>query len=91
MMRTNAQSPRCYTRAQVCEKLQIARASFFDLKRRGQLPCVEECRPRIGRLARYRADLIDRWVANQWQLPHQAARRIPIRMAKAGTVPAKTA
>lgn len=51
---------RCYTRAQVMEKLQIPRRTFYALKKAGGLPMLEELRPRIGRTARYRADLVDR-------------------------------
>jgi len=59
-------TPRCYTVPDVLALLKLSRSSFFDLKRRGKLPCLEELRPRLGRNARYRADLIDRWLANQW-------------------------
>jgi hypothetical protein len=53
---------RCYTRAQVMEKLQLPRRTFFKLKQEGRLPMLEELRPRLGRTARYRADLIDRYL-----------------------------
>lgn len=58
---------RCYTTAQACEKLNLPRRTFFRLKRCGQIPCLEEIRPRLGRVARYRADLIDQYIANDWQ------------------------
>lgn len=61
--------PRCYTLAQVIEKVQIPRSSFFMLKARGELPFLEELKPRVGRRARYRADLVDRYVAGQWNQP----------------------
>lgn len=58
---------RCYTAAQIVGFLQISKCSFFALKRRGQLPFLEELRPRVGRSVRYRADLIDRYLAGEWQ------------------------
>jgi helix-turn-helix protein len=70
-------TPRCYTVAQLLDLLQLPRRTFFRLKRAGQLPFLEELRPRIGRRARYRADLVDRYLANQWGRPRAfaAARR----------------
>lgn len=62
-------SPRCYTVAQLLELLTLPRSTFFDLKARGALPFLEELRPRIGRSARYRADLVDRYLAGQWNGP----------------------
>ena len=54
---------RCYTTAEVIEALKISRASFYAKKRRGALPFLEEMKPRIGpRLARYRAEPIDRYL-----------------------------
>ena len=35
----------------------------------GALPFLDELNPRIGRIARYRADLIDRYLAGQWGQP----------------------
>ena len=60
---------RCYTRAQVCELLCIPRRSFFALKRAGRIPFLVELQPRIGRSARYRSDLVDRYLAGQWGQP----------------------
>lgn len=57
---------RCYTIAQLLELLQMSRGTFFELKRQGRLPFLEELRPRLGRRARYRADLVDRYFANEW-------------------------
>jgi hypothetical protein len=57
---------RCYTIAQLLDVLALPRRSFFTLKAAGKLPFLEELRPRIGRRARFRADLVDRWVAGQW-------------------------
>ncbi len=61
--------PRCYTVAQLLEKLGMARATFFTLKKAHKLPFLEELRPRIGRRARYRADLVDRYLAGEWRQP----------------------
>ncbi len=57
---------RCYSAAQIIAFLNISPRSFFALKRRGQLPFLEELRPRLGRSVRYRADLIDRYLAGEW-------------------------
>ena len=66
-------SPRALTIAQVCEALNIPRESFWRLRRGGQLPMLEELKPRIGRIVRYRADLIDRYLAGQWGQPRSFA------------------
>lgn len=58
--------PRCYTLAQVRAILQLSRSHFDRLHKAGQLPMLEELRPRMGTARRYRADLVDRWVANQF-------------------------
>ena len=58
---------RAYTVADICALLQISRAAFYQFKASGQLPFVEELRPRIGRCVRFRADLIDRYLANEWR------------------------
>ena len=58
--------PRAYTVAQICERLPMARSTFFELKRRGELPFLEELKPRAGRVVRYRADLVDRWTSGEW-------------------------
>ena len=54
--------PRCYTVAQLLSMLQLSRSVFFMLKSTGQLPFLEELRPRIGRKIRFRADLVDRYL-----------------------------
>jgi hypothetical protein len=59
-------SARCYTTAQLLDILDMPRRTFFTLKAAGKLPFLEELKPRIGRRARFRADLVDRWLANQW-------------------------
>jgi hypothetical protein len=64
---------RALTIVQVCEALNIPRRSFFHLRRTGQLPMCEELKPRIGRVVRYRADLIERYVAGQWDQPRSFA------------------
>jgi excisionase family DNA binding protein len=53
---------RCYTVAELLEKLQLARSTFDQLKSSGQLPFLEELRPRLGRKLRFRADLVDRYL-----------------------------
>jgi hypothetical protein len=68
-------SARCYTTAQLLDLLQLPRRSFFTLKAAGKIPCLEELKPRIGRRARYRADLVDRWLENDWYRPRAAQRR----------------
>jgi excisionase family DNA binding protein len=56
---------RCYTIHEVCEKLHLAPSSFYELRKKGRLPFIEELRPRIGRMARFRADLVDRYLENR--------------------------
>ena len=68
---------RCYTTAQVIEALQLPRRSFYALKAAGALPFLEELTPRVGRRARYRADLVDRYLAGEWTQPR--AFRLPAR------------
>lgn len=55
---------RAYTTAEVIEKIRISRSTFFWLKRRGELP-LEELTPRLGRIVRYRAAPIDRWLSGR--------------------------
>jgi hypothetical protein len=57
---------RCYTVAQLLDLLQIPRRTFFTLRKAGKIPCLEELKPRIGRRVRYRADLVDRYLAGEW-------------------------
>jgi len=59
---------RCYTIAQVCAALQIKRRTFYTLRDAGKLPFLEELKPRFGG-PRYRADLVDRYLAGQWGQP----------------------
>ena len=69
--------PRCYTVAAICAKLSMSVRTFRRLRADGQLPFLEEIRPRAGRVLRFRADLVDRYLSNQWTQPRllAAARR----------------
>ena len=60
---------RCYTTPELLRKLQMSKSTFGDLRRAGKLPFLEELRPRLGRKVRYRADLVDRYLAGQWGAP----------------------
>lgn len=64
-------APRCYTVAQLLavDMLNMPRRTFYDLKAQGKLPFLEELKPRLGHNIRYRADLIDRYLAGQWGAP----------------------
>lgn len=64
-------TPRCYTIARLLERdmLDMPRRTFFTLKKAGKLPFLDEIKPRVGRRIRYRADLIDRYLAGQWGQP----------------------
>lgn len=53
----------------------MSRRTFFRLRAKGELPYLEEIQPRSGRLLRYRADLVDRYLAGQWNQP-RAFRRV---------------
>lgn len=55
-----------YTVAQVLARISMSRSTFFRLKQQGELPFLEEVKPRLGRLVRYRADLVEQFVANQF-------------------------
>lgn len=61
--------PRCYTKAQLLVMLDMANRTFQTLKASGQLVFLEELKPRVGRRMRFRADLVDRWLANEWRQP----------------------
>ena len=58
---------RCYTAADVRQLLNMPKSTFNDFRRRGRLPFLEEIKPRIGRTARYRADLVDDYLSNRWR------------------------
>jgi predicted DNA-binding transcriptional regulator AlpA len=63
---------RCYTVPQLLVILQMKKTTFFELRRRGELPFLEELRPRLGRFVRYRADLVDRYLENQFEKRRRA-------------------
>jgi hypothetical protein len=58
--------PRCYTVPQLLERLQMTNRTFRRLRAAGEMPFLEELQPRLGRSVRYRADLVDRYLAGQW-------------------------
>jgi len=64
----NQRSPniRCYTVRDLLTALALSRTTLFDLYHRGQLPFLEELKPRIGKRLRFRADLVDRYLAGEW-------------------------
>ena len=74
-------APRCYTTPEILAMLQMPKTTFATLKRAGRLPFLEELKPRLGRRARYRADLVDRYLRGEWEQPRQffgsARRRLP--------------
>lgn len=57
---------RAYTVAQLCDALEMSRRTFFSLRSAKQLPFLEELKPRLGRVVRYRADPIERYLENRW-------------------------
>jgi hypothetical protein len=59
---------RCYKTTDILTKLQLNKRTFSRLKREGKLPFLEELKPRLGRHPRYRADLVDRYLAGQWDV-----------------------
>lgn len=59
-------STRCYTKAEVRALLKMSRTTFERNRAAGQMPFLEELKPRIARIVRYRADLIDRYLAGEW-------------------------
>lgn len=65
---------RAYTVAQLLEVLELPKSTFFHLRQKGQLPFLEELRPRLGRTVRYRADLVDRYLAGEWGRGHERHR-----------------
>lgn len=62
--------PRCYLATEVMARLKMTRRTFYRLKRLGQLPFIEELSPRLGHMPRYRADLVDQYLANRWPRMH---------------------
>jgi predicted DNA-binding transcriptional regulator AlpA len=67
-------TPRCYTVNEILAALHLARSSFYDRWHRGELPFLEELKPRIGNRPRFRADLVDRYLAGQWGQPRSFRR-----------------
>ena len=65
--------PRCYTVPEVLDKLHMSQRTFTRLKRAGQLPFLEELRPRLGRKVRYRAEPVDRYLRGDWGAPRAFA------------------
>lgn len=68
---------RCYLLPDVLEKLQMSETTYHRLRRAGKLPFLEELRPRLGRIVRFRADLVDKYLDGRWDSPRAfaAARR----------------
>jgi len=62
--------PRCYTVPELLKALQMSARTFRELRAAGQLPFLEELRPRLGRRLRFRADLVDRYLAGAWGQSH---------------------
>jgi hypothetical protein len=57
---------RCYTIDELLAALKMPERTFLKLRRAGKLPFLEELRPRLGHRPRYRADLVDRYLAGEW-------------------------
>jgi hypothetical protein len=62
-------SPKIYTGPEVRALLHMPVRTFERLKADGALPFLEEVKPRLGVVARYRADLVDQYLAGQWGRP----------------------
>jgi len=73
---------RCYTLEQVLAMLQLSRTAFQRARTAGDLPFLEELRPRIGRRVRYRADLIDQYLSGSWR-PRPVSAALPRRRSQA--------
>jgi hypothetical protein len=59
----------CYTQREIQQRIKMSRATFNTMKREGKLPFLEEIKPRLGRVIRYRADLVDTYLRGEWQRP----------------------
>lgn len=59
---------RVYTITQLLgvDLLNMPRRTFSRLRSKGELPFLVEVEPRAGRVIRYRADLVDQWLAGKW-------------------------
>ena len=66
---------RGYTVGQLVHKLSITPSAFSHLKKAGKLPFLEELLPRLGHTVRYRAEPIDRYLANGWAASRQRVRQ----------------
>lgn len=56
--------PGAYTISQIIERVPMSRSTFYRLRDAGELPFLEEVQPRAGGRRRYRADLVEQYVAN---------------------------
>lgn len=54
---------RCYTTRQAIAKLNLSRSTFYELRKKGLLPLVRL--RQLGRVVKYQAAPIDRWLANR--------------------------
>jgi hypothetical protein len=76
--RTMSHQRRSYTADQLVQKLSMTRSTFLHLKKAGKLPFLEELRPRTGESVRYRAEPIDRYLANGWAVSRQHVRKTSV-------------
>jgi len=60
-------TPRCYTVGKLLVLLHLSESAFYQARKDGRLPFLEELRPRLGRIVRYRADLVDRYLSGDWR------------------------
>lgn len=68
---------RCYLLPELLQILQMPRGTFFLLKRQGKLGAiVEELQPRVGRVMRFRADLVDRYLDGKTGQSRAFGRRV---------------
>lgn len=58
----------CYTQPEVRALLKVSRSTFERLLAAGQLPFVQEIKPRAGR-PRYLAAPLDRYLSGEWMQP----------------------
>ena len=56
---------RCYLIPELLIKLQMNRRQFSRLRLAGKLPFLEELLPRLDQRPRYRADLVDAYLAGK--------------------------
>lgn len=76
MLPTKARQPKCYTVAQLLDALQLSRTQFFELKRQGELPFLEELQPRVGGKHRYKAEPIDLYFENKFATTRSSFRKV---------------